>query len=440
MRIINESQPEFRQKIGGYLQKCAPDPRGISLEQLTGILPLSIRELAWIIAICEASYPYTTIPWETPYFRDRVEVLHNIFLNQITQEITNHASANGMVLLSPDARTDAIHKLMGIQWEITHDYNGKGISTYWILSINDPDHFKSIIMRLLAALQVKKSPSIEPVQMMPWIKQSNKEARSSQIIRLLNTICSEQPVRIIPEKISDPIQSYNLAWIIVLCHRKLHWFEDVRLQEQELRELVEITNGKIIDYLQQIGHLHNLKPIYFDEVEFRGSDAVKKIISYDIPSSLVVEVICNDSIYKIKNQIDSRSYISPTEAPDSTLTNKDNFENTDEIIDTTLPADLGLLITKMFPHYKGAIEKKTSAPHRLVIKVMIMMIRLGHADITWIPIKQFIEEHISGNHKRETLANLHEINDDFLIVSAISLSKTNASKNVGKYKGMFGIK
>lgn len=30
--IVNESQSEFRQKIGGYLEQCAPNPHSISLQ------------------------------------------------------------------------------------------------------------------------------------------------------------------------------------------------------------------------------------------------------------------------------------------------------------------------------------------------------------------------------------------------------------------------
>ena len=152
MTIVNESQPEFRQKIGGYLEQCAPSPLSISLEQLTKILPLNLRELSWIIAICEAKCPYVAIPWEASSLRDRVEVLHNLFMNNLTQEITDHASVDGMDLLSFDARKDAIHKLMCIQWEIAHDYNGNGVGTYWILSISDTEKLKSIIVRLLSAI------------------------------------------------------------------------------------------------------------------------------------------------------------------------------------------------------------------------------------------------------------------------------------------------
>lgn len=470
MTIINESQPEFRQKIGTYLEQCAPSPLSISLEQLTNILPINLRELAWIIAICEGQYPYVEIPWGLPSLKDRVEVLHNIFLTKITQEIRNHASGEAMASISFDAKKDAIHKLMGIQWEITHDYNGKEVPTYWILSINDTEQLKSIIVRLLSAIQAKMvTPMFEPIQMMTWIKQHNKEVRSNQIIRLLNKICVEQPIRIDPEKISEPIHSYNLAWVFVICHKGLQRIEEVKLQELELMPLAEITNEKIMDTLQKSNHPHKLKMKCFDEVDLRDSGAVKKIFSYEIPPILVLELISNDSLYKIKNNTYSNYSARPvhvtiqpitiiinnfdlkifntkftlTQVPKSSSSNNDNQSSTkaiDEIIETILRADLGLLIKKTFPHYTGQIATKAPAPHRLIIKVMIMMIKLGREDITWIPIKQFIEEYISGFHERETLAKLEEINDDYLKVAGIELDKLNATKKIGDYKRDFKIK
>lgn len=86
MQIINESQPEFLQKIGCYLEQSAPNPQNISIEEITNLLPLSLRELAWMIAICEAKYSLRIIPWELPTLKDRVAVLHNVFLKQITDD------------------------------------------------------------------------------------------------------------------------------------------------------------------------------------------------------------------------------------------------------------------------------------------------------------------------------------------------------------------
>jgi hypothetical protein len=474
MDIINESQPEFRQRIGNYLEQCAPNPQTISLEQLTNILPISLRELAWIIAICEGKYPYITIPWEFSSLKDRVEVLHNIFLTTVTQEIADRASTDGME--SFNTRIDAIHKIMGIQWEIAHDYNGKGIPTYWVLSINDTDKLKSIIVRLLSAIRAKMvTPTFEPIQMMPWIKQHNKEVRSNQIIRLLNKICVEQPLRIDPVKISEPVHSYNLAWIIVICNKGLQWIEEVKLQELELTPLAEITNGKIMDSLQKSGHPHKLKVKCFDEVDLRGSGAVKKIFSYEIPPTLVLELISNNAIYKNKENVDSDTSHRPASPfPNSSITIIINIQNNiynvdarilnnevsytetsnpikennrtnhcddiDTTIDTVLRADFTTLIRKTFPEYSGKIQDKTSSPHKLVIKIMIMMVKLGRQDITWSTVKGFIEEHIYGNYERERLAKIEEFNDDVLVVDGTDLTKGNASRKVGEYKNIFKIK
>lgn len=114
--------------------------------------------------------------------------------------------------------------------------------------------------------------------------------------------------------------------------------------------------------------------------------------------------------------------------------------NIDAIITTTLKTDLTILIRDTFPHYSGYIHKKTSAPHRLIIKIMIMMIKLALKDITWTTVKAFIEEHIVGIHDRMNLANLEEINDDYLKVSGLILDKINATKKVGDYKRIFQIK
>ena len=129
MNIINEAQSEFRQKIASYLEQCAPNPSNVSIDELVKLLPLSLRELAWMITICEGKYPYISIPWQLLALRDRVDVLHKLFLKQITDEISVYAATDAIDTLSFDAKTDAIHKLMGIEWEMTHDYNEKGIPT-----------------------------------------------------------------------------------------------------------------------------------------------------------------------------------------------------------------------------------------------------------------------------------------------------------------------
>ena len=109
------------------------------------------------------------------------------------------------------------------------------------------------------------------------------------------------------------------------------------------------------------------------------------------------------------------------------------------VIDLILKQDFGLLIRETFPDYKGKIHQKTSAPHKLIIKVMIIMLKLKRQDITWSTVKEFIEEHISQNYNRATLVNLEDINDDNFTVSGYVLDKINATKKVGDYKRAFKI-
>lgn len=217
----------------------------------------------------------------------------------------------------------------------------------------------------------------------------------------------------------------------MICNKKLNYFEEIRLQELELTSLADHTNTNIINFLQETGHLHELKPIWFDEVDLRGSDTVKQKLSYEIPANLVLEIITNKAIYKA-------GFIEEG--------NRTGFENPspsendpDTVIDTILKQDFSLLIRETFPNYKGQIHKKTSAPHKLIIRGMIIMLKLKRQDITWSTVKEFIEEHISGNHNRATLVNLEDINDDNFTVSGYVLDKINATKKVGNYKKVFKI-
>jgi hypothetical protein len=113
--MFNESKLEFKKRIISYLQKCAPNQYSINLEHLAALLPLTIREIAWIIAICENGYSYSNIPWEYPALTGRVGGLESVFREQINLDIQEYFENEEIALLVPEARTDAIHKLMDIQ-------------------------------------------------------------------------------------------------------------------------------------------------------------------------------------------------------------------------------------------------------------------------------------------------------------------------------------
>ncbi|WP_028389620.1 hypothetical protein [Legionella fairfieldensis] len=416
--MINESRPEFKKKISSCLKKCAPTPHGINLEQLVDLFPLTLRELAWLIAICENGYSYPNIPWEFPVLKGRVDGLESVFIEQINLDTKEYSESVEMASLVHKASMDAIHNFMDIQQEICLDNEKQEIFIYKICSLVNTRLLNITLSRLISSINAKQPrESDDPLQMMPWIKERNKEIRTDKIISLLNQICVENPIEIKAEKIIAPVQSYELAWVIVICNKQFNHFEDVTPPElKELTSLAKQTHKKIIDHLREINHLDKLKAKWFDEVDFRDSKHVTQQIFYEIPPNIILDIISNKSIYKVKSKFAAEM-----------------------LIDSILKQDFGLLIRETFPDYTGKIHKKTSAPHRLIIKVMIMLLKLKRQDITWSTVKEFIEEHISRNHNRATLANLEDINEDNFTVSGCILTKINATKKVGDYKKAFKI-
>ncbi|NDH08072.1 MAG: hypothetical protein EBY16_00340 [Gammaproteobacteria bacterium] len=222
MKITNESHTDYRKKIGSYLQQCAPDQRVMNIPKIIKLQSLSIRDLAWMIAILEKPYQYVAIPWEEPLLRERVDVLHNSFLTKIEKDAARHAEKDDFKFLTNDAKLTAIYQFMGITWEMTHDYKGKAIATYIMNFNTEQDNFNTTLIGVITASGAKKadteenyipiglpatSSSISAEQrtiweemqlpMMPWNIQHNKAVRADQIMQLLRDIFSF-PEEIVP--------------------------------------------------------------------------------------------------------------------------------------------------------------------------------------------------------------------------------------------------
>lgn len=220
--MINESQPKFKKKITYCLKKCAPIPYSINLEQLAGLFPLTIREIAWIIAICENGYSYPNIPWEFPVLKGRVDGLESVFIEQIHLDIKEYSESVEMASLVHKADMDAIHNFMDIRQEICINKEKQEIYTYKIYSLVNTRLLNTILSRLILSINAKQpKKSDDPLQVMSWIKERNKEIRTDKIIELLHQICVENPIEIKAEKIISPVQSYELAWVIVICNKRV---------------------------------------------------------------------------------------------------------------------------------------------------------------------------------------------------------------------------
>lgn len=130
MNILNESQPAFRKIIGTILNNSAPDYAHIDLKKLATELPITLRELAYVVAICEGRYSYKDIPWEKSSFREKVDVIHNIFLKRMYKK--------------------EIKVEVEMAFELEHDYSGKAIPSYKIFPVDSNP--ESILINLLSSL------------------------------------------------------------------------------------------------------------------------------------------------------------------------------------------------------------------------------------------------------------------------------------------------
>ncbi len=255
----------------------------------------------------------------------------------------------------------------------------------------------------------------------------NQRAPLHAAKKLIRLICEQQPVSISISKlceIKNQIKLIEFAWILAICESRYDTFGSVDQDTKSLYEKLSDSAEYYISLLEQ--EIMKLLPEQVEKITPWYPADTSKLSFKVAPQILITLLISGEELKHIVNLEKSAK--------------KTQSFDVNEIIDKTLKTDIGLLIKNAFPHYKGSLATKTSAPHRLIIKIMIIMREIGRQDITWIPIKQFIEEHISGNHDRETLANLDEINDNFLTVSGVPLSKTNATGKIGDYKRKFKIK
>lgn len=302
MRIINESQTEYRQRIGSFLQQCAPDQHGMNIPEVMKLQPFSIRDLAWMIAILEKPYPYVAIPWEEQSLKDRVEVLHNCFLSKIERDTEEHGNKDEFKSLPHDVKTTAIQQFMGVTWDITHDYNGKGIPTYWMNFDTEQDKYNTTLIGVISSASYKSSntqgdyipiglpvtiSSINEEQrkiwaemklpMMPWNIKHNKVSRTNQIMRLLREICIEDPLRIELHNITKPINSYNLAFIISICLKG--YDKRIKVDFSDLTLSAEVANihYEMWDLLKEQVQDPQNKFKYTDEVDMRSEETFEQL-------------------------------------------------------------------------------------------------------------------------------------------------------------------
>ncbi|WP_133128532.1 hypothetical protein [Legionella nagasakiensis] len=302
MTIINESQTDYHKKIGSCLQQCAPDQRTMNIPEIIKLQSLSIRDLAWMIAILEKPYQYVAIPWTDPLLRKRVDVLHNCFLKKIERDAAEHAEKDEFKSLPYDVRLTAIHQFMGVTWEITYDYNSKAIPTYIMNFDTEQDNFNTTLIGVITASGAKKADTEEnyipiglpatpssisaeqrkiweemQLPMMPWNIQHNKVVRTEQIMQLLRDICVEKPLRIDLDKLIklETINSYNLAFVIAICLKGYEARIKVNFSDLTIGSEVLSIHSEMWNILDEEIHRPENKFKYTDDVDMRRDQTFK---------------------------------------------------------------------------------------------------------------------------------------------------------------------
>lgn len=302
--------------------------------------------------------------------------------------------------------------------------------------------------------------------------QQTKDNFIENIKNLLDD-CLSSRNKINPHQLPETLLAGDAAWLIVCSQQKEIVILDNdktfkciakeavrihrRIQSRYYQEFKGIEQGDVALDFEGTAHINfTLTKEAFLEY-LNSNDKYRQLLenahisSGAIPENLTqqifVQMIQNNADLTLSkteiSNIDARIFnteVSLDKNPSEVDKQQISPDDPDTIIDTVLKTDIATLIRRTFPHYTGKIQNKTSAPHRLLIKVIIMMFKLNYQNITWSTVRGFIEDYIRGNHERQTLAHLEDITDDYITVSDERLDKINATKNVGKYKSIFKIK
>lgn len=332
------------------------------------------------------------------------------------------------------------------------------------------------------------------IQVYPHILEGNQQIRKDQIIKLYNSICTENPITIDVKKITGKILTINLAWVLAFVRRGYKSFGDIDFADSALNSMAQAIIDQIHQVLMSEQHLNN------KEVKFKCVDEPHLILKSYMPSKLcyllppeistsllknhfnfsliqytheskkssanpsgkqaIINIAVTNltnitnhidnsstSLYQIEGNVINNFQQKNTDKPGSNLENsgekaEQNNEaknvkiNKNDIIKSVLEKPLIKVIKDINPCYAGNIHSKTSAPHKLVIRVIAMMVKLKiqKDEITWQSIHPFIEENIYQHNPFKDIAGLEEINEDEILVSGIPIAKRNCQNKIARYK------
>ncbi|BCA94315.1 hypothetical protein TUM19329_06760 [Legionella antarctica] len=306
---FEEAKQKFRDNISAKHLEYADADLKLDPSKLPEIIQLGVA--SWLLAVPLLFKSRTEILWDGTKLHEEARAVNKLLFEKVYLIDLN--SNNGLSCndgnpnpnLTPSEKKQLLDKMLlekGIEGhDIYYDFNGR---TAWNYTIR-----KKLLLELIQAIPMLKdclinhypsqkleSSAIQPnhqgqPNMLPHVRQANILKRIDQVLALLLETCTEHPIKIVIDKIKNPIQSINLAWIIAICQKNYDRFADIDFKDLTLNSLQHTLTSQLIEALHEDGIIHELKPKYFQESDIVfGVTSVDKL-SYEMPPEVVSSLI-----------------------------------------------------------------------------------------------------------------------------------------------------
>jgi hypothetical protein len=153
------------------------------------------------------------------------------------------------------------------------------------------------------------------------------------------------------------------------------------------------------------------------------------------PTTRMEYWVCNETAINLMKALDEYFNCSSFNEPSHSPPNEQTIERA-AIIKKILNQPILDVIKDLNPSYEGDVHNKTSAPHKLIIRIITIMFKLKipKTKITWTSIHPFLEKYIYQNYSLKTLTGLEELEEDKLKVEGVTFFKRNIRNKISYYK------
>lgn len=137
------------------------------------------------------------------------------------------------------------------------------------------------------------------MEMLPHIKQMNQQIRIDSVIALINEICVINPLKIDINKITKPIYTINLSWVLACCQKGYNSVADIDFKDLILNALQKdiLTSLNKMPEPETLLKATNQK--WLDEVYLGNELTVTTTHTYEFTPDIIVSMLLNHSPFKL---------------------------------------------------------------------------------------------------------------------------------------------